>query len=735
MTTTGAPAPALTETGALPAGLAWADGGDGVALLQGTPTAAGTTKVTVSAANGQAPDATQTLSIVVGQAPAVTSAASVAFAVGAAGTFKVTTTGYPAPALAESGALPSAVTFKDNGDGTATLAGTPAAGTTGSYQLTLTATNGTSSITQSFTLVVNQAPAFTSTASTDFPVGSAGSFAVTTSGVPTASITETGALPSGVTFKANGDGTATLAGTPAAGAGGTYPLTLTATNSAGSITQGFALSVDQGPALTSASSTTFSAGTAGTFTVTATGAPAPSLTESGPLPSGVAFKDNGNGTATLAGTPASGSGGMYPLTFTAANRTGSTPQSFSLRVDGVAGITSAAQAAFSAGTAGSFQVTTGGYPAPSLTETGALPPGVTFKDNGNGTAMLAGTPAAGTGGAYPLSLRATNSTGTGTQSFTLKVAQLPGITSAAQTNLSVGAAGTFTVTATGYPAPALTVKGALPAGVAFKDNGNGTATLGGTPAAGTAGTYQLTLTAKNASGSINQSHTLIVSVALTIPRPGGATDISVGANGSDWIIGTNPVPGGYGIARWNGRAWTAVPGGAVRIAVDGAGNAWVVNSAHHIYHWNGRSWTSYPGAATDIGVGANGSVWITGTQPAPGGYHVYRWNGRAWSALPGGAVRIAVDQAGNAWLVNSAHHIYHWNGRSWASYPGAAIDVGVGANGSVWIVGTSPVAGGYHIYHWNGANWTLLPGGAVVISVDPKGNPWVVNSAHHIYSS
>ena len=56
-------------------------------------------------------------------------------------------------------------------------------------------------------------------------------------------------------------------------------------------------------------------------------------------------------------------------------------------------------------------MTTTGYPAPTLTETGALPPGVTFTDNANGTATLAGTPAAGTQGSYPLTLSATNASG------------------------------------------------------------------------------------------------------------------------------------------------------------------------------------------------------------------------------------------------------------------------------------------------------------------------------------
>ena len=51
------------------------------------------------------------------------------------------------------------MTFTDNGNGTATLAGTPAAGTGGTYPITITATNGVSpNATQTFTLTVNQAP-------------------------------------------------------------------------------------------------------------------------------------------------------------------------------------------------------------------------------------------------------------------------------------------------------------------------------------------------------------------------------------------------------------------------------------------------------------------------------------------------------------------------------------------------------------------------------------------------
>lgn len=91
-------------------------------------------------------------------APAVTSAKSTTFTVGVAGTFRVTTTGAPAPLLGETGALPAGVTFTDHHTGTATLAGTPAASTNGTYPIRITAANGTNpSAVQPFTLTVNRA--------------------------------------------------------------------------------------------------------------------------------------------------------------------------------------------------------------------------------------------------------------------------------------------------------------------------------------------------------------------------------------------------------------------------------------------------------------------------------------------------------------------------------------------------------------------------------------------------
>ncbi len=73
----------------------------------------------------------------------------------------------------------------------------------------------------------------------------------------------------------------------------------------------------------------------------------------------------------------------------------------------------------------------------------------------------------------------------------------PQITSADRTTFTIGSGETFTVTSTGVPTPALQATGTLPIGVSFTDNGNGTATLAGTPAESTAGSYLRTIAASN----------------------------------------------------------------------------------------------------------------------------------------------------------------------------------------------------------------------------------------------
>jgi hypothetical protein len=126
--------------------------------------------------------------------------------------------------------------------------------------------------------------------------------------------------------------------------------------------------------------------------------------------------------------------------------------------------------------------------------------------SGTGTATIWGTPTKG--GVFPIAVTAKNSAGTTTQTLTLTVNQVPTITSLATATAKQGTAFTFTVKTAGYLTPAVTQTGALPAGLTFHDNGNGTATISGK--ASTAGTFGITVMAKNNVGAATRG--LIITV-------------------------------------------------------------------------------------------------------------------------------------------------------------------------------------------------------------------------------
>lgn len=433
---------------------------------------------------------------------------------------------------------------------------------------TITSTYGTRTPTTT-SLNVGAAPAFTSANNTTFIAGTAGTFSVAASGPPSPTLSESGTLPSGISFDIS---TGVLGGTPAAGTGGTYSIHFDATDGLSpDASQSFTLTVDQAPSVTNATSTTFTVSAAGSFTATATGYPAPTFSESGTLPSGVSFNTS---TGVLSGTPAASSGGSYPVVITATN--GTSPngtQNFTLTVDQAPAITSANSATFSPNQAGSFTVTSTGFPAPAISILGELPSGVAFNAS---TGVMSGTPAAGSSGTYNLNFIASNGVGANAvQNFALTVGTgaplAPAITSASSAMFTAGSAGSFTVTATGTPAPTFSASGTLPAGVTFNAT---TGVLSGTPAAGSAGVYAITLKAANGnSPNASQNFTLTVT-GLTLAS-GASTSASV-SPGQTANYNLAIIPGG-GFAGSVTITCSGAPAGAVCTAspatINASGNA------------------------------------------------------------------------------------------------------------------------------------------------------------------
>ncbi|MGA2231471.1 MAG: right-handed parallel beta-helix repeat-containing protein [Tepidisphaeraceae bacterium] len=269
----------------------------------------------------------------VNSAPVIVSGATAGFAMSATNSFTLIANAFPPATFMETPPLPAGVTLTNIGGSEATISGVPTGGTN-VYNITIIASNGlTPDATQQFTLTIGVPPSISSTNSYTFTNGQTGSFTVTTTGTPTAALMETGALPTGVTFTDNGDGTATLSGTPAAGPGSIDDITITADNGiAPAGTQTFVLTVNGAPTITSSSVIFLQANDDEQDLTITTGGPTPAIAETGALPNGLTFTDNGDGTASIQGTPLASDLGTYTFVVTATNSFGTATQNVTLTV-------------------------------------------------------------------------------------------------------------------------------------------------------------------------------------------------------------------------------------------------------------------------------------------------------------------------------------------------------------------------------------------------------------------
>jgi len=453
---------------------------------------------------------------VVQVAPVVSGPASADYSVGDAGApVTFTATGSPAASFTASGDVPAGISLHDNGDGTATLSGTPAANTGGDHTITIKATNEAGSDSMTFVLDVHQAPALAGPDADTFTVGEQGGPDVftMTSGHPTASLSKNGALPDGVHFADHGDGSATIEGTPAAGSGGVYPITIKASNGTGpDATAPFTLTVNEAPSIDGPASSTFTVGTTGASTdFTAAGYPVATLTATG-LPDGLQLTGSGD-TVKITGTPTAGTGGEYDVTITATNGVGDdATMTTHVVVREKPGITGPTSARFVSGSAGSIAFATTGYPQAQLSVSGDVPAGLTFHDNGNGTATLSGTATTGAVGEHQITVTASNGIAPdAVQQVTIEVVPQLAISTTSLPDAAHGAVyGSFVKAVGGMPPYDFTItSGSLPAGLALGSDGQITGTPTGAP-----GTSTFTVKVTD-SDNPAQSQTRSLSITVT----------------------------------------------------------------------------------------------------------------------------------------------------------------------------------------------------------------------------
>ena len=585
ITASGAQAPytfAVTA-GALPAGLSLSPGG----TLTGTPTAAGTFNVTITATDSAGFPATGSraysvqivapnLTLQPGIVPnaAFGEAYSMSFTAGGGST--------PYSYQVTAGALPAGVTLSPAG----VLSGTPT--TLGTFNFTVTTTDATTgagpySLARAYALLVTLPPP---------PIAGPGALtlAANSPGEPVV-VTLSGGIATSLAVGAvtPAHGTLNIAGltmtyVPDPGYSGPDSFTYTAGNITGHSAEETVSITVTPPTLTlSALPTTgqVAASYSGTATASLGTAPYSFVRTAGALPEGVTLAADGtlSGTATAAGT--------FNFTLQATDAYGATgSQAYAVTIDApTVAITAPAAGALpgvEAGTAYSQSFTaTGGQGAHGFTVTaGALPPGLTLSVGG----VLSGTPTAS--GTFNFSVTPQDSSGApgpylgAPRTYSLTVAaptiavtppSLPAAATATAYSATLVASGG--VGAYDYAVTA----GALPAGLSLGAGG----ALSGTLTA--SGTFNFTVTATDSLGFTGtRAFSVTVSdpvIAVTAPAAGALpagqggvaysqTFTATGGQGSrSFILVGGALPAGLSLSSGGVLSGTPTASGAFSFSI------------------------------------------------------------------------------------------------------------------------------------------------------------------------
>lgn len=642
-------------SGTLPTGLSMSSAG----VISGTPTAVGTSSVTVKAADAFGDSATQPLTLKVVYPPlAITPATLPTGYVGSVYTTTILAatggsgTGYSF-ALQSGSSLPAGLALSAAGS----ITGTPTAAATTNFAVTVT---DSASNTANLAMTIVVKPAVSITTATTLPTGYAGSaYAQTlaaTGGSGTGyawSVSSGSSAPAGLTLSSAGvlSGTPTTTGTPS--------FSVTVTDSVGNkATATFSMTIAAGISITTSTSLPYAyeGSVYAPVTLAATGGSGAPYTwtwaaaSGSSLPAGLSLSTGG----VISGTPTAA--GSFTIAITAKDGASNTATvDFTLKVEATLAVSSTTLPSGTINVAYSTTLTASGGSGTGyawVVTAGAntlTPLNLTLSAAG----VLSGTPGA-----------------TGTANFTVQVTDSQSHTATA--TLSVSVYNSLTITTAALPAGGVDVAysqqlnagGGSGSGYIWSTTGtsnlasfglslSSAGVISGTPT--TAGTASFTANVTDSSSNTaTQPLTILIYAGLTLPAPNPSSLPSTGYTTVAYS-GTIAVGGGSGNYSWSVSGLSdnlaATPsGGTVTIAGTPASAATVTfnvtvtdTTTHGTVTQNGYTITisnptpvTLPSANPSSLGSATVSQSYTGAINASGGVPPYTWTINGTTVTAGG---------------------------------------------------------------------------------------------------
>jgi protocatechuate 3,4-dioxygenase beta subunit len=385
---------------------------------------------------------------------------------------------------------------------------------------------------------VNDTPYFDSTAPAEAQEDATYTYLAVTKDIDsddTRAITAT-SLPDWLTLSDNGDGTAMLSGLPGNDDVGEHFAELQVMDAAGGVSSQFlriqVANINDSPVFSESPVPDATEDALYTYEIVAKDADAADtlIITAQSLPGWLRLLDNGNGTAVISGTPGNEEVGNHKVAVLVTDAEGQTGSwDFTLRVTNTndppafsgTPVTDAAEDELY-----TYEILAGDSDSGDRLTISAqtLPEWLKLKDNGDGTAVLSGTPGNEDIGDHAIELWVTDAAGeTDIRSFTVRVSNTndpPEFSDAPAGDATEDLPYTYTVIA-GDPdsGDKLTISDiSLPGWLWLKDNGDGTAILSGTPGDEEVGNHEVALLVTDAAGATG-TRTFTIAVTAVNDEP------------------------------------------------------------------------------------------------------------------------------------------------------------------------------------------------------------------------
>ena len=514
----------LSFTGGSPGNMSLVND-NGQVKLAGTPTYAGTFNVTINASNGDG-YALKTLKLVIEGAPSLPTINTASLPNGKVNesySAPISVSG-PSPITVYVSGIPAGLDFVNG-----SLTGKPT--TAGTYNVTVKATNNAGTVTKNLTLTVTGTtvkPVISTSSLPDGKVNQSYTATINITGSAPMNVSVSG-FPKGLNFS-NG----TFTGKPIAA--GSYNVTVTAVNSAGSTTKVLKMNITGESAAPSVETNSLPDGKVNesyNASLVITGSAPMNVSVAG-LPAGLTISNN-----SITGKPTAS--GTYKIVINASNNFGTVSKTLTLNITGnavppVIGITAFPDGKVNESYSADLRLS---GTLPMMMNVSGLPPGIELSDSG----ILSGKPTYA--GTFNVTIKVSNSAGNATKTLRMNIsgdaeptpASKPAISASYLPDAKVGEYYSADIGLTGSLPMNISITG-MPQGFSFSSG-----ILSGYPQ--TAGNYNVTITASNSAGNVTKTLPLKVTSNQTKPVI-GISSLPAGKVGAYYsadlkITGTAPI--------------------------------------------------------------------------------------------------------------------------------------------------------------------------------------------------